>query len=65
MSVQDLIVFAIVAICLGLVLYRKFRKKKSNNPCDNCPTGCELHTMMMERQKECRSNQKKNNNCCH
>jgi uncharacterized protein YneF (UPF0154 family) len=60
MSTQEIIVFLLVFICLGYVFFRYISKKRSGkSPCENCPTGCELHTMMMEKEQGCKGKKKK------
>jgi hypothetical protein len=65
MNTQELVVAIIVIVCIAWLVYRKISKRKTGSPCDNCATGCELRSMMLEKQKKCRENNKKTKNCCH
>jgi len=58
MSLQELIVSAIVFFCVfyvgnRIVLF--FRNSNNNeNPCANCTSGCELRDMMEKKKQQCR-----------
>jgi hypothetical protein len=58
MNTQNLIVGILVVLCIAYIVYRSYRKKKDKDPCANCPTGCELHDMIQEKQKTCKRNKK-------
>lgn len=70
MSLQELIVSAIVFFCVFYVGNRivNFFKgaNRNDNPCANCTTGCELRDLMEKKKQICREEQKsKRKNCCH
>ena len=57
MSLQELIVSAIVFFCVfyvgnRIVLF--FRNSNNNeNPCSSCTSGCELRDMMEKKKQQC------------
>lgn len=60
MNIQNTIVLILVLISVVYIIYRQvIVKKKGRSPCDYCSTGCELHTMMMKKERECKQNAKK------
>ncbi|MEG2514292.1 MAG: FeoB-associated Cys-rich membrane protein [Bacteroidaceae bacterium] len=63
MSLQEIIVIAIVFFCVNYVGYSIFRyfknAKENKNPCANCSSGCDLKRMMDEKKKECSKKQNK------
>lgn len=58
---QEWVVGIAIALCLGRVLYGIYlffyRAEKKENPCESCISGCELKTMMIQKQNKCRENQ--------
>jgi hypothetical protein len=69
MSLQELIVSAIVFFCVfyvgnRIVLF--FRNSNNNeNPCSSCTSGCELRDMMEKKKQQCREQKKgKKKSCC-
>lgn len=69
MSLQEIIVIAIVFFCvnyIGIRIVKYFRNTKNNkNPCTNCTSGCDLQRMMRKKQEECKNiKQKPKKNCC-
>lgn len=69
MSLQEIIVIAIVFFCVnyvGIRLLKYFRSIKNNdNPCTNC-SGCDLRRMMDQKKQDCKENgkEKNKNSCC-
>lgn len=69
MSLQEIIVIAIVFFCVnyvGVRLLNYFRSIKNNdNPCAGC-SGCDLRRMMDQKKKECKEKNPKENkkSCC-
>ena len=53
MGVQEIIVFIIVLLCGGWIVYRKFIKKKNSHGCDSCSAECPMRNMMQQKQKKC------------
>lgn len=69
MSLQEIIVIAIVFFCVnyvGIRIVNYFRNVKSGkNPCASCTSGCELQRMLEEKKEKCsKIQQKPNKNCC-
>lgn len=64
MSLQEIIVIAIVFFCvnyIGIRVVNYFRNiKQGKNPCATCTSGCELKRMYEEKKEECGRKQQ----CC-
>ena len=72
MSWQECVVTVIVLLCILWVIYKLvhfFRSSgKNENPCASCISDCDLKNMFEEKQRECKTKQKKGNDskksCC-
>lgn len=62
MSLQEIIVIAIVFFCvnyIGVRLLNYFRSAKNNDtPCTRC-SGCDLRRIMNQKEKECKEKSSK------
>lgn len=68
-GIQEIIVIAVVCFCMFYAVRRLFIFFKGSangkNPCENCPSGCELQKMLEEKKQECTKNKKYHKkNCC-
>lgn len=69
MNWQQWVVALLLLLCavrIGWGFYTFFRRtKKSDNPCANCVTGCDLKRLMDDKRAECGTKKKdKKKNCC-
>lgn len=69
MNLQDIIVIAIVFICVlyvGRHIMNYFRAaQKGENPCAGCASGCDLKRLMDEKKRDrAKNNRKKKKKCC-
>lgn len=71
-EVQQIIVFLIGIGCIvliGMKIYRTFNSvSKHKNPCDGCPTECDLQLALKRKQRECEKSEKRitkhKKSCC-
>ena len=65
---QQIVVIILLTLCvirIALSIYTFFRKTNDKaNPCDTCPTGCELKNMLDKKRDECHNSRKENKKKC-
>ncbi len=65
---QQVVVIILLILCIiriGRSIYTFFRKTNDKaNPCDTCPTGCELKDMIDKKRTECNNSRKQNKKKC-
>lgn len=59
MGIQEIIVFALVVLCVAWVIYRRFIKKKGGCGCDSCTADCQLRGLMQQKRGDCSKIKKK------
>lgn len=68
MDIQEITVILVGLGCIlwiGIRIYRSFKGiGEGNDPCTGCPTDCELHRKLRERQRICEKNHRKSKKSC-
>lgn len=59
MNIQDFVVLLLVLISVVYAIVHLLRKRKKPNPCDSCPSGCELRSQWLKKQEQCSKTRKK------
>ncbi len=68
MDFQQVVVVLVGIGCvlwIGMRIYRTFKGMRGrNDPCADCPTGCELYRQLRDKRKHCEKNEPENRKSC-